>query len=365
MAYKIGNRVQPTFLPNTIDDYVTEADPVRVYDAFVEAFNFDELGIPIEAYKAGADEYYPKDMLKLLIYGYSYGDRSSRKLERACCHNLSYKWLMRELTPDYRTIARFRTKYKEQIKKVLKQCVHMCLAFDLIEGNTIFTDGSGIRANASIKKSWTKKRCQKHLKKVEEYIDKLVEESQQIDEKEQDQASLVKVKEELRNQNKRKKEINNILDILKEKKKESPQSKTVSHNTTDEDCIKMKTRQGAHVCHNPQITTDAKHGLIIHSETTDKADNHQFKEQVQQSVEVLGKKPKAACSDSGYYSVENLDGIDEDIQVIIPSQRQAQLERNSDALKPFDKEQFKYDKIKDQYICPEGKELKRVSGPDC
>ena len=365
MSYKIGNRQQPTFLPNTIDEYITEKDPVRVYDAFVEALKFDELGIPIEAYKAGADEYYPKDMLKLMIYGYSYGDRSSRKLERACHHNLSYKWLMRGLTPQYRTIARFRNKYKEQIKKVLKQCVRLCIELELIDGNTIFIDGSGIRANASIKNSWTKKRCRKHLKKIDKKIDEIIEESQKIDEKEQDQTSLVETKENLKDQEQRKQMIQDTLEKLQKKEEQSPQSKTVSYNTIDEESIKMKTRQGAHACHNAQVTTDAKHGLIIHSETTDKSDSHQFKEQLEQSIEVLGKKPKAACSDAGYYSVKNLDGIDEDIQVIIPSQRQSQLEKNADALKPFDKEQFEYDKTKDQYICPEGKELKRVSGPNC
>ena len=365
MAYQVGNRVQPTFLPNTIDHYITETDPVRVYDAFVEALNFKELGIPIETCKAGAYEYYPKDMLKLLIYGYSYGDRSSRKLERACHHNLSYKWLMRGLMPDYRTIGRFRTKYKEQLKKVLKQSVHMCLAFDLIEGNTIFTDGSGIRANASIKKSWSKKRCEKHMKQIEKNIDKIVEESQHIDKKEQDQKSLVKIKEELKDQEQRKKEITGFLDQLKKKEEHSSYSKTESHNTIDQDCIKMKTRQGMHACHNAQVTTDAKHGLIIHSETTENSDSTQFKEQLQKTTEILGKKPKAACSDAGYYSIKNLEGIDEDIDVIIPSQRESQLKKDPDAVKPFDKEHFKYDKIKDAYICPEGKKLKRVSSSDC
>ncbi len=365
MAYKTGNRMQPTFLPNTIDDYITDADPVRVYGAFVDALNFDDLGIPIGACKAGADEYYPKDMLKLLIYGYSYGDRSSRKLERACHHNLSYKWLMRELKPDYRTIARFRNKYKEQIKDVLKQCVHMCLAFDLIEGNTLFTDGSGMRANASIKKSWTNKRCQKHLKKIEKYIDQLVEESQGIDEQEKDQASLVNVKEELRDQEQRKKEIEKILKKLTKKEEKSAKNTTVSHNTIDEDSTKMKTRQGTHACHNAQITTDAKHGLIVHSETTGQTDSTQFQRQLNKAVEVLGKKPRAACSDAGYYSLEDLKDVDKDIRVVIPSQKQAALEKNPDSLKPFDKDQFEYDKSKDEYICPEGKRLIRINGPDC
>ena len=104
MAYKCGNRAQTTFLPSTIEDYVTQQDPVRVYDAFVDSLDLRALGISLDP-KAGADEYYPRTMLKLLIYGYSYGIRSSRKLERACHHNLSFQWLMGGETPDYRTIA--------------------------------------------------------------------------------------------------------------------------------------------------------------------------------------------------------------------------------------------------------------------
>lgn len=57
MAYKVGSRVQRTFFPPVIDDYVTDEDPVRVYDAFVNALDFQELRIPIEPYKAGAHEY--------------------------------------------------------------------------------------------------------------------------------------------------------------------------------------------------------------------------------------------------------------------------------------------------------------------
>lgn len=117
MAYKIGDRMQQTFLPSSIDQYVSEADPVRVYDAFVDALDFAQLGIPITPFKAGADTYYPKQMVKLIVYGYSYGLRSSRKLERACQHNLSFIWLMGGLTPAYRTIARFRDQHKAAIKQ--------------------------------------------------------------------------------------------------------------------------------------------------------------------------------------------------------------------------------------------------------
>ena len=94
MAFMFGkNRDQETFLPTVIDDYVGANDPVRVYNAFIDALDFNELGISLVP-KAGAERYEPRRMLKLLVYGPSYGDRSSRKLERACCHNLSYMWLM-------------------------------------------------------------------------------------------------------------------------------------------------------------------------------------------------------------------------------------------------------------------------------
>ena len=90
MAYKIGNQMQSIFLPTMVDDYVSKESPVRVYDAFVDSLNFHELGISLSpSIHGGADQYYPKQLLKLLIYGYSYGIRSFRKLERACHDNLS------------------------------------------------------------------------------------------------------------------------------------------------------------------------------------------------------------------------------------------------------------------------------------
>lgn len=108
MAYITGDRNQIALLPVAVEDYISKDDPVRVYDAFIESLDFKRLEITIEPYKSGAHEYYPKTILKILVYDYSYGIRSSRKLERACYHNLSFIWLAGKVRPDYRTIARFR-----------------------------------------------------------------------------------------------------------------------------------------------------------------------------------------------------------------------------------------------------------------
>ena len=135
--------------PKSIEEYVQEDDPVRIYDAFVESLSMEEVKIEINSNKVGNSQYDPKAMLKLLIYGYSYGWRSSRKLERALYHNISFVWLLGGLKPDHKTIANFRRNNKKALKEVLRQCVKLCIKLDLIDGNTLFVDGSKMRGNAS------------------------------------------------------------------------------------------------------------------------------------------------------------------------------------------------------------------------
>jgi transposase len=340
-----------TFLPSTIDDYVTNRDPVRVYDAFVDALDIKALGISLEP-QAGADEYFPRTMLKLLVYGYSYGVRSSRKLERACHHNLSFQWLMGGEMPDYRTIARFRGKHKEAIGKLLKQCVRLCIKLDLIEGNTLFTDGSKFRADASINNHWTKERCGRQLEKIDQQIDQLLEDAEQLDAQEDKEESMVKINKEIQNKEKLIGKIKKTLALLEE-------TKQGSTNSTDPDCVKASGRQGKHASYNVQSTVDKKHGLIVQAEAVSQSnDSNQLHRQITKAVEVLGRKPENVCADAGYAGTQDLKQIDQDIKVVVPSTRQAQKEHKKHPVKEFDKEQFVYEKEKDEYICPEGKRLK-------
>ena len=120
MAYRYGqNRQQMMLFPQSIDQYVPDDHPVRAYDAFVDTLDFKKLGITINTRKVGNSQYDPRAMLKLLLYGYSYGIRSSRKLEREVYNNLSFIWLMKNLKPDHKTIAEFRRKNKPALKHSL------------------------------------------------------------------------------------------------------------------------------------------------------------------------------------------------------------------------------------------------------
>ena len=345
MAYRNGNREQMMLLPQSIEDYVGPGDPVRAFDAFVEALDFNKCGIIIDSKKVGNPGYNPKAMLKLLLYGYSYGFRSSRKLERAVYHNLSFIWLMGDLKPDHKTIAEFRRKNKKAIAKVLRQCACLCIDLELIEGNTLFVDGSKIRANAGIKHTWTKKRCLQSLDKIDARIEAILSECEKVDKQEQKLPSVVTMKEELQDKRVLKSKVEKILKKLEEEGK-------LSVNTIDEECTKVKGIQGTHAGYNVQSVVDERYGLIVNADVVSESnDRNQFAEQIDQANDTLGKKCSVACADAGYDNTDELKSIDDQgIKVIVPQQKHTSNKKDAS----FDKDKFQYDTEKDCYICPEG-----------
>ncbi len=349
MAYRYGDRKQKMLFPQSIDEYVPDDAPVRAYDVFVDALNFEQLGIVIEPDKVGCPQYDPKAMLKLLVYGYSYGVRSSRKLERETHYNISFIWLTGGLKPDFKTIAAFRSNNKAALTNVLKQCARLCIKLDLIEGNTLFVDGSKIRANASLNNNWDEDRCTKRLEKVDTRIAEILSECEQADQNESDQVSLVKLKEELADNEKLRVKVSDILDTLRSQDKKSI-------NSTDPDCTRIHGRQGSHAGYNGQNVVDEKHGLIVSSDVVNENnDFNQFSSQIEQAVETLEKKPQAACGDSGFSNVDELEKVDKQgIKVVVPSMMQAADKESQ----PFDKSKFEYDQQTDSYTCPSGKTLK-------
>lgn len=349
MAYRYGDRTQLDLFPPSIEDYVSPNDPVRAYDVFVNNLDFDKLGIVLDLTKVGNPGYNPKAMLKLLLYGTSYGFRSSRKLERAVYHNISFIWLTGGLKPDHKTISEFRRNNKTAIKNVLKQCVRMCIKLDLIDGNTFFVDGTKIRGNASIKNTWTKEKCDKYLKNIYKRIDVILDECESIDNKEQNQGSLVKMNKELENQEILKTKVENILNELEETDQKSI-------NTVDPECTRINSVQGSNAGYNAQTVVDEKHGLIVNTDVvSENNDVNQFANQINQANEITDKKCKTACADSGYANTDKLKKIDDQkIKVVVPTQKQASKKEP----KEFDKEHFKYDATNDSYICPEGHRLK-------
>jgi len=345
MSYKTGNRDQITFLPDSIDQYVLEDDPVRAYDAFVDCINLEEIGIRLNHNTVGNSAYDPVAMLKVLVYSYSYGWRSSRKIERALHHNMSFIWLAGGLKPDHKTISEFRKANLKALKKVLVQCARLCLKLKMIEGNTLFTDGSKFRANAGNRETRSLEKWKRYEKHVEARIEELLKDAETKDNTESE--SLISINKELKSKKKLKTKISSILKGFKEEQRV---------NGTDPACRIMKGRQGSHASFNVQSTTDDAHGLIVSLEGTQSSnDLNELTSQVKNAEATLEKPCKTICADAGYSSIEDLVNlVEEDKIVVVPTSRQAAKKENENV---FSKEHFIYNPKSNIYICPQGKEL--------
>jgi len=351
MAYRQGKRYQMMMFPPTIEDFVPEDHPARVYDAFVEGLAFEKLDFKINGFdKVGNPEYDPKSLLKIILFGYSYGERSSRRLERCVHDNTIFMWLACGLKPDHATIARFRQRNKKLLKKIFKQCAQLCIKLKLIEGNTLFVDGTKIRANAGIKNTVTKTHLKEQLKNIESRINTILKECDKADAKEAHMGSFVKLREELNS-------IEKIRTSVKKALAEIDQENSDDINLTDPDCKKMKGRQGTHSGYNAQVVVDEKYGLIVSNDVVNDAnDLNQFSKQINTANKILEKNCENACGDAGYSNVCDLkNSVNQGINVVVPNQKQAEYHKKEDT--GFEKEYFKYDKEKDEYMCPEGKRL--------
>jgi transposase len=349
MAYRYGNRYQLNLMPQSIEEYVSADNPVRAYDAFVEALDFQDIGININSDKVGNSEYEPRSMLKLLVYGYSYGVKSSRKLERECHHNMAFIWLMGGMKPDHKTIAEFRRRHKRALKKILRQCARMCIKLDLIAGNVFFVDGTKIRANAGRGRTHDRAYYENLMTGLENRIEQLLTDCENTDQSEEDMSSFVAMDKELAKSKDLKERIQEVLDSF-----ESDDRKRI--NQTDPDCAIMHSIQGSHAGYNIQSVVDDENGLIVHAEAvSDRNDTQQFARQVDQANDLMGRPCKVACADAGYSDTAILEEVDEQgIKVIVPSRQQASHEDEGQ----FSKSCFIYNREQDCYICPEGHRLR-------
>jgi transposase len=126
---------------------------VRVIDGFIGGLDLARLGF-VRARPAGIGRpgYRPGDLLRLHVYGYMNGVRSSRALERECWRNLELAWLLRRLAPDFKTIADFRKRDGEAIRAACTALVRFCILHELVRPRVVALDGSQFHAASSHKK---------------------------------------------------------------------------------------------------------------------------------------------------------------------------------------------------------------------
>jgi transposase len=170
------DRNQTLLLPNSVDDYIGPDNPVRVVEAFVEQLDLQGAGFfRVEPKETGRPGYHPGDLLKLYIYGYLNRVRSSRRLEAETRRNLEVMWLVRGLTPDFKTIADFRKDNRDAFKPVFRQFVLLCRKLELFGKELLAVNGTRLKAVNSTERNFTHAKLTKQIEstdqKLTDYLD--------------------------------------------------------------------------------------------------------------------------------------------------------------------------------------------------
>ena len=354
MRYIPGSdRSQTLLLPPMIDDYVSADNPVRFIDAFVDGLDLAALGFGrAKPERTGRPGYHPSDKLKLYIYGYLNRVRSSRRLEAETHRNLEVIWLMRELRPDFKTIAAFRRDNRAAFKGVFRQFVRLCAELDLYGREVLAVDGTRLKAVNNRDKNFTKGKLAKQLAKIDQKLDAYLEEMAASDRCETGQNATQNLPEKIDRLRKRQGE-------LRATEKDLHDSGEDQISLTDPDARAMHPGTRIGVGYNVQIAVDAKHHLIAEHEVYNHvSDQGLLAETAEAAQTLLGVDEITVVADGGYYQVDDLAACEAaKITPYVPPQKPKTYKDGE----RYGKADFTFDEEQNAYTCPGGSTLTPVS----
>jgi len=345
------DRSQSVLLPEVLDDYVRADNPVRFLDAFVTQLDLGALGfqraVPAETGRPGYD---PGDLLRLYLYGYLHRIRSSRRLEQESHRNVELMWLLRRLTPDFKTIADFRRDHPAALKGVCREFLLLCKRLDLFGGELLAIDGSKFRAMNARDRSFTTARLTELTRRIDRTIADYLREIERHDQVEA--GTEGPTAETLRTH----------IAALEQRRaqyaawqQDLAASGASALSLTDPDSRPMKSRTGIAVCYNVQTAVDAKHKLIVAETVTNAAaDRDQLSPLATAAQDILQAPAPVVVADAGYYhGAEIKTCLEAGITPLVPRP----ITSANEALGLFTKDDFVYDPAQDLYRCPAGETL--------
>jgi len=344
-------RTQSTLLPELLDDYISDTNPVRVVDVFVDELDLGKLGFEgVEPAATGRPAYHPASLLKIYIYGYLNRIQSSRRLEKEAQRNVELMWLTGRLMPDFKTIADFRKDNGKAIRSVCRQLVVLCQQLGLFSEALVCVDGSKFKAVNNRDRNFTSAKLQRRMEEIESSISRYLID---LDTADRQEPAVAKLRSE---------RLEDKIIALKAQLKalkaieiqlEATSDKQIS--LTDPDARSMKTRGTGIVGYNVQTAVEAKHHLIVAHEVTNiGSDRDQLSAMAKLARASMGVEELTAIADRGYFKGEEILACDEaGITAIVPKTTTSGAKADG----RFDRADFIYDAEKNEYRCPAGQAL--------
>jgi transposase len=349
------DRRQATLLPDSLEDYVTDDNPVRVIDVFIDELDLEALGFAgVVPEATGRPSYHPATLLKIYLYGYLNRIQSSRRLERETQRNIELMWLTGRLMPDFKTIADFRRDNGPAIRAVCARFVVLCRQFNLFTRAVVAIDGSKFKAVNNRDKNFTVTKVAKRMEQVEASIARYLAALDRADRQDGDvaEAKTTRLKEKIEG-------LRRQMQSLKAMGKQVEASPDKQVSLTDPDARSMATsgKGTGIVGYNVQIAVDAEHHLIVAHEVTNiGSDRAQLTSMSHKARDATGCEEVTVLADRGYYNGDEVLACEG--TGILPCIPKTQTSGNAKR-GLFTVADFIYDAEKDRYTCPAGKFLTR------
>jgi transposase len=344
---------QITLLPDCVDDYIGEDNPVRAVEAFVDELDLAGLGFAgVVPEATGRPSYHPATLLKIYLYGYLNRIASSRRLERETQRNLELMWLTGRLMPDFKTIADFRRDNGPAIQATCRQFVLLCRRLKLFSEAVVAIDGSKFKAVNNRDKNYTPTKLKRRIEQIEASIARYLSAMDAADRQEGDvaQAKSARLKEKIASLRTQMQEFRAMEAVV-----QAAPDQQVS--LTDPDARSMATsgKGTGIVGYNVQAAVDAKHHLIVAHEVTNVGnDRAQLSKMAQQARDAGGYEALTVLADRGYFKGEEILACDQaGMTPLVPKP----LTSNAKAEGRFGKQDFVYSPEEDVYRCPAGERL--------
>jgi transposase len=335
----------------SLEDTISQDNPVRFIDAFVHSINLERIGFRERVLKTeGRPSFDTKVFLKIYLYGYLNGIRSSRKLEKECLRNLEMQWLIEAIRPNYHSIADFRKDNPKALKQLFKLFVSFLKDADLIGGETIAIDGTKSRAHNGKKSNFNQKKIDKHIAYIEarsqEYLDQL----EQNDIKDNPiSISNIQQKIERLKQNKIR------YELLEEQLRTSGEPQV---STTDADSRALLVQgQVVEVSYNIQAAVDDKYNIVVATHTINRNDKNALSAIGLEAKENLEAETFTVLVDKGYHNGREIETCkNNNITTIVAHPDQGKSNEKGTQREYF-VSKFTYNKETDTYTCPQGQTL--------
>ena len=347
------DRRQTLLLPESLDDYVTEDNPVRVVEVFIDELDLGALGFEgVRPAATGRPAYHPSTLLKIYLYGYLNRVQSSRRLEREAQRNIELMWLTGRLAPDFKTIANFRRDNGSAIRAVCGQFVELCRRLNLFTKAIVAIDGSKFKAVNNRDKNFTVTKVTKRMQQVDASIERYLAALDRADRDDSDiaEAKTSRIQDKIAG-------LRRQMQALKAMEQQVQAAPDKQVSLTDPDARSMATsgRGTGMVGYNVQTAVDAEHHLIVAHDVTNLGyDRTQLEPMALKAQAATGCAELTALADRGYFSGEQVLACEgTGVLPCIPKTDTSGATKRGF----FTRQDFTYDAEKDHYTCPAGQHL--------